>query len=158
MEGIPYDTQLVMDGEGLRLKAYHCPAGKLTIGYGFNLERRGAEEAFEDAGGDYEDACDGGSITKHLAWQLLENDMETYRDARREVFGDTGNDKIDAVLTDMTYNLGKAGVSSFRKMRAAVADRDWERMAEEMKDSRWYKQVKRRGTRIRNVQIVEDQV
>ncbi|WP_413910534.1 glycoside hydrolase family protein [Desulfobacula sp.] len=27
--------------EGLRLKPYHCPAGKLTIGVGRNLEDKG---------------------------------------------------------------------------------------------------------------------
>ena len=30
-------NQLVMD-EGLRLKPYRCPAGKLTIGVGRNLD------------------------------------------------------------------------------------------------------------------------
>jgi len=30
--------------EGLRLKPYHCPAGKLTIGIGRNLEDKGISE------------------------------------------------------------------------------------------------------------------
>ena len=30
--------------EGLRLKPYLCPAGKLTIGYGYNLEDNGITE------------------------------------------------------------------------------------------------------------------
>ena len=30
--------------EGLRLKPYHCPAGKLTIGVGRNLEDKGITE------------------------------------------------------------------------------------------------------------------
>jgi len=30
--------------EGLRLKPYHCPAGKLTIGIGRNLEDKGITE------------------------------------------------------------------------------------------------------------------
>ena len=30
--------------EGLSLKPYRCPAGKLTIGYGHNLEANGISE------------------------------------------------------------------------------------------------------------------
>jgi len=36
---------LLQSDEGLRLKPYHCTAGKLTIGYGRNLEDRGITEA-----------------------------------------------------------------------------------------------------------------
>ena len=42
--------------EGLRLKPYHCPAGKLTIGIGRNLEDKG--------------------ITEKEARMLLENDIQ----------------------------------------------------------------------------------
>jgi lysozyme len=42
--------------EGLRLKPYLCPAGKLTIGIGRNLEGKG--------------------ITKQEAIMLLENDIQ----------------------------------------------------------------------------------
>ena len=31
----------IIEHEGLKLKPYHCPAGKLTIGVGRNLEDKG---------------------------------------------------------------------------------------------------------------------
>jgi len=49
-------TDQLIKHEGLRLKPYHCPAGKLTIGVGRNLEDKG--------------------ITEEEAVMLLENDIQ----------------------------------------------------------------------------------
>ena len=43
-----YDTQLIEQlkkHEGLVLKPYKCPVGKLTIGYGHNLEDNGLSQS-----------------------------------------------------------------------------------------------------------------
>lgn len=37
-------TDQLIKHEGLRLKPYRCPAGKLTIGIGRNLEDKGITE------------------------------------------------------------------------------------------------------------------
>jgi len=50
-----------------------------------------------------------------------------------------------AVLVDMAFNLGRAGLASFQKMRAALALGDFERAAAEMLDSLWARQVGRRA-------------
>jgi lysozyme len=52
--------------EGLRLKPYLCPAGKLTIGIGRNLEGKG--------------------ITEQEAVMLLENDIQECLDDLKPLF------------------------------------------------------------------------
>ena len=56
-------------------------------------------------------------------------------------------EKQNAII-DMLYNLGKTRFKKFIKMIAAINEEDWERAAEEAKDSRWFKQVKSRGKEI----------
>jgi lysozyme len=52
------------------------------------------------------------------------------------------------VLVNMMYNLGFAGLKSFKSMRSAIQDKAWQRVAEEMVDSKWYSQVGGRGQRL----------
>lgn len=115
--------------EGLRLKPYHCTAGKLTIGYGRNLDDRG--------------------ITKEEAAFLLENDIQ-------ECVGDTINiigeevwhqlsDSRQRVLVDMRYNLGGRGLRTFKNTLQAVRDGRYEDAARGMMNSKWAKQVGRRA-------------
>jgi lysozyme len=45
----------------------------------------------------------------------------------------------------MTFNLGGTRFGKFNNMWSAVVEGDWKRMAVEMEDSRWFKQVGRRS-------------
>jgi len=119
--------QMLKRHEGLRLKPYRDTVGKLTIGYGRNLEDDG--------------------ISLEEAELMLENDLDRAVKAARDVVA--GFDELDevrqAVLVDMAFNLGRAGLASFQKMRAALALGDFERAAAEMLDSLWARQVGRRA-------------
>uniref|UniRef100_A0A7V2F643 Lysozyme n=1 Tax=Rhodothermus marinus TaxID=29549 RepID=A0A7V2F643_RHOMR len=113
--------------EGLRLKPYRDAVGKLTIGYGRNLE---------DVG-----------ISLEEAELMLEHDLDRAIQAAKEVV--PGFDVLDevrqAVLVNMAFNIGRAGLASFKRMRAALALGDFERAASEMLDSLWARQVGRRA-------------
>ena len=50
-----------------------------------------------------------------------------------------------AVLIDMLYNMGLTRVRRFVLMIKALQAEDWERAAQEMVDSRWYRQTKTRA-------------
>ena len=50
-----------------------------------------------------------------------------------------------AVLIDMLYNMGLTRVRRFVLMIKALQNEDWELAAEEMVDSRWYRQTKTRA-------------
>jgi lysozyme len=122
-------AQLVQD-EGLRLKVYRCPAGKLTIGVGRNLEDRG--------------------ISKDEALYLLENDIEQAEKDARTLFPsfDGLSDARKSVLCNMALNLGLNRLAGFKKLRAAVAAGDYDSAAAEMLSSAWSLQVGRRATRL----------
>ncbi|MDT8446175.1 MAG: glycoside hydrolase family protein [bacterium] len=109
--------------EGLRLKPYLCPAGKLTVGVGRNLEDRGLSE--EEA--DY----------------LLENDLQYCADALATQLPWTVQLPLEVreVLINMTFNLGITGLLGFKKTLESLQRRDWKAAAQEMLDSRWATQV-----------------
>ena len=117
----------IADHEGFRSKPYRCTAGKLTIGYGRNIE---------DVG-----------ISKAEARILLSNDIfKAQRDCER-IFPlwHYYPDSKRWALIDMRFNLGPGRFRGFRRMIAAVKNEDWKLAAKEAKDSRWYGQVGRRS-------------
>ena len=114
--------------EGLRLKPYCCPAGKLTIGYGRNLD---------DCG-----------ISEIEAYVLLKNDIQDCEQWLIDEIPEVYN-KLDevrqSVLLNMCFNLGIGGLLGFNNTLAFIATGDWERAANGMLASKWAKQVGRRA-------------
>ena len=51
-----------------------------------------------------------------------------------------------AVLIDMEFNLGKAGLQGFKKFHKALELSDWEEAANQMVHSDWYDQTGNRAT------------
>ena len=118
--------------EGLKLKVYRCPAGKLTIGYGTNLEagisKRAAGFLLEDKLLD---------ITKQLAEKLpWIHDLTT---ARREA------------LYDMAYNLGVSGLLKWKNTLKAMEDGRYEDASNLILSSLWHSQVGRRAEYVANL-------
>lgn len=119
----------IMWAEGFRSLPYRCSAGKLTIGYGRNIEDNG--------------------ISKAEAQVLLRNDMgESIRSARTLHGWGKADPVRRLVIADMVYNMGLGRVKKFRNMLAAFARQDYRATAAEMKDSRWYDQVGRRAWKL----------
>lgn len=108
--------------EGFSSTPYKCTAGKLTIGYGRNLEDNGIseEEAEELLKGD---------INKVYS-QLINYQWFAELDKARS-----------GVIVNMTFNLGLRGMLKFIKMINALSLKDYELAAKEMLDSRWARQV-----------------
>lgn len=114
-------------GKGQNHKLYECPAGKLTIGWGYNIEDHGLDD--------------------HIAEMLLNQALNNSQgEASRLV--KNWNDLIaprKSVLIDMAYNMGITKLKQFKKMIAAIEKEDWKEAAAQMKDSAWYKQVGNRS-------------
>lgn len=114
--------------EGLKLRPYRCPAGKLTIGYGRNLDDKG--------------------ITQEEADYLFEHDILEAQQDLRLLF-----DPVSASMTlgrweallDMRFNMGPAGFRKFEKMIEAIQVADWDTAVEECLDSEYAKQVPKRA-------------
>ena len=120
----------IIKHEGLKLKPYICPAGKLTIGVGRNIEDNG--------------------ISEDEAMYLLENDIKRCESELREIFPnfDSLPENVRIALIDMDFNLGKPRFLQFKKMIAAIKEGDFKRAAEEAKNSKWCRQV---GSRCEDV-------
>lgn len=113
--------------EGLRLNPYKCTAGKLTIGYGRNLEDKG--------------------ISEHEAELMLASDIHEVQDElfkRLPVYSKL-NPARKGALTNMGFNLGVTGLLKFKKMISALESGDYNLAAAEMLDSRWASQVGQRS-------------
>lgn len=57
-------------------------------------------------------------------------------------------EQVIRVLVNMSFNLGYPKLNRFVKMKEAVANKDYQKAADEMSDSRWYTQVGRRGAEL----------
>lgn len=117
--------------EGLRLKPYKCTAGKLTIGYGKNIEDLGISQATAD--------------------QMLQEDLErALRDCQR-IFGslfDRWSENRRLGWINLAFNLGHSRLLQFRNtIRAARVD-DWAEVEKGLRGSLWFRQVKGRAERV----------
>ncbi len=57
-------------------------------------------------------------------------------------------EEAQLVIANMCFNLGYPRLSKFKGMKAGIDDRDWNRAADEMVDSRWHDQVPNRAKRL----------
>lgn len=120
----------IIKHEGMRLFPYKDTVDKLTIGVGRNLDDRG--------------------ISTTEALYLLANDLKiAERDARSLIPSFQFLDDVrQRVLVDMSFNLGLYRLGKFKRMLAAVAERDYAQAAIEMLDSKWADQVGKRAKRL----------
>lgn len=122
-------AQLKID-EGVRNKPYRDTTGKLTIGIGRNLDDVGLSEDEINV--------------------IFENDIVRAEDIATALvpsFDGLTEDR-KAVVVNMAFNLGKEGLSKFRKMLAAIEDDRYDDAAKEMLDSKWAVQVGSRALRL----------
>lgn len=125
--------QMLERHEGLRLKPYRCSAGKMTIGYGRNLD---------DVG-----------ISEEEASYLLNNDIKRAEEDLISVFpyfSGFSKSRQDALL-DMMFNLGKTRFLGFKKMIAAIKNDDWKEAKIQAMDSKWATQVGYRAKEVTNM-------
>ena len=57
---------------------------------------------------------------------------------------------LQRVMANMCFNLGITRLLKFKKFLAAMEDKEWDKAAVEMMDSRWATQVGARATRLKD--------
>ena len=134
------DTEnYIKKNEGLRLRPYKCSEGKLTIGYGRNID------SMKDEAKKFK------SITRKEANTMFSEDISIAINALRKTFDPeylSGLSKDRAtVLIDMMFNLGEGKFKGFKKMIKAVNTGNFDRAALEIIDSKYAKQVPNRAKR-----------
>ncbi|TLD83960.1 lysozyme [Helicobacter sp. MIT 11-5569] len=143
---LAFITTLTAEFEGFRSKVYKCPAGFDTIGYGRNIKANplSAEEKA---------LLKNGEVSKEVALEWLKEELEKcYNQLDKEfAWFKTLDIKRAGALTDMVYNLGFGGFKSFKNTIKYLEAKDFAQAANNMEQSKWFRQVKRRGVFITNL-------
>lgn len=116
--------EFVKEMEGLRLMPYRCPAGKLTIGYGHNLE--------------------GNGISKEVAEELLVDDLTEASLATSKLIPVTDQVWFN-IATDMVFNMGLTKFKTFMNLIKHINAGSYDNALAEMVNSLWFSQVGRRS-------------
>lgn len=138
--------------EGYSPVAYADADGE-SIGYGFHLNRPDAGRMLKAAGVEVEIMEDGVfwnhklTVTHDQARAMLHADMLRVMDDCRSMFADFDllPRNVRFVIADLRYNLGPHRFRQFKRFIEAAQAQDWTEAAAELKDSKWYGQVGRRG-------------
>ena len=131
----------IANDEGVVYELYRCSLGHLTGGIG-HLITEWDEQYY---------GMPVGTKVPHEqvdAWFAVDINR-TLQDCK-EIFPDFNDlpEEAQLVIANMCFQLGRPRLSNFRKFIAAVNDRDWIKAADEMEDSRWYKQTTARAERL----------
>ena len=132
------DEGAVRDKAGNHV-AYRCPAGKLTIGYGHNLDANPVPGISEQS-----------KLNDDQAERLLMADVAVVRkqlDANLPWVAALDPARY-AVLVNMAFNLGTAGLLGFRNTLAHIRTGDYNNAARNMLKSKWARQVGARAKRL----------
>jgi len=129
--------------EGFLDRVYMDILGKATIGYGHLL----TEE---------DDFVEGVIYDKDILEALFEKDFNKAVQGAEELLKDIlrGYDialVAKEVIIEMVFQLGKTGVSKFKKMFEALKNNDYSRAAAEMLNSAWYRQTPSRCEELSNL-------
>ena len=147
MNLIKLQDELAND-EGIKYETYYCSLGHLTGGIGHLITEWDTE---------YYDQPVGTKVPNEQVNDWFERDIKTTIKDCNLLFSQFDNlpDDIQHVLANMCFQLGRPRLSKFKNMIAAVEDLDWHRMADEMENSRWFRQTPERAKRL--IAIVDRQ-
>jgi lysozyme len=139
----------VAESESFVSKPYKDSVGIWTIGIGLNIQSRNdVPQRLKEAGVDPKNIelitqKRQGVITRPQAEKLLSFTLSEAYDAASSIFKSFNSQplEIKGVLTDMVFNMGARKLRQFKKFIDSIDRRIYQKAAEEMKNSLWYKQV-----------------
>lgn len=140
-------TSLIRRHEGLRLTPYKDTVGKLTVGYGFNLDSGDAKSICNVLKLDYDAIRNGAAITEANAEAILELQLGMVNAQAKTLFQNFNQMPADiqSVVQDLIFNMGISGFRKFHDTIAALQSGEWAGAAQALTDSLWYRQVGSRG-------------
>lgn len=132
----------LMRHEGFKKHVYKCPAGKDTIGYGYNLEANPLHLDKIIIKKLYKEG-----ITECFAKEVLSTTVLDIEKRLRDSLPWMGklNGARQAVLINMAYNLGVEGLLKFKQTLRNIEVQNWHGAELGMRGSLWHKQVKNRA-------------
>ena len=126
--------------EGCKYEIYLDHLGYPTFGIGHLITDDDPEYGWEV----------GASIDTVRVHEAFESDIEGVLSDCAKLYSDFGDlpEEAQRVIANMMFNMGYTRLSKFKNMKLSVDDRNWDIAADEMVDSRWYRQVTNRADRL----------
>jgi len=126
--------------EGCKYEIYLDHLGLPTCGIGHLVK-----ESDEEHGAEV-----GTEVSEERVAELFEQDVQVTLDECERLYSGFSElpEEVQHILANMMFNMGRPRLSGFKKFNAAIAAGEWEEAAEEMIDSRWYRQVTNRADRL----------
>tara|TARA_B100001057_G_scaffold494296_1_gene590536 strand:- start:1883 stop:2338 length:456 start_codon:yes stop_codon:yes gene_type:complete len=146
------DRQRLMDEikrhEGEVLEVYEDSLGYLTFGVGHLIKDSDDEHGLPV----------GTPVSQERVDDVYDYDFDKHLDETIHLFESKGGEdfyslpeNIQHVLVNMTFNLGGTRFGKFNNMWKGVVSSDWEKVAVEMEDSKWFRQVGRRSVELQEM-------
>ena len=132
-EEIKYD-------EGSVNEIYLDHLGLATFGIGHLVTEWDEEYGWEVGTPVSEDRCN----------EVFDSDIQIVLADCEQLYSDFNElpEEVQRIIANMMFNMGRPRLSKFKGMKAGVDARDWNKAADEMVDSRWYRQVTNRAERL----------
>ena len=126
--------------EGVKYEVYHDHLGYPTFGIGHLITDDDPEYG----------AAVGTKVSDDRVKEAFSSDIETVLSDCERLYEDFRDlpEEAQLIIANMMFNMGYTRLSKFRGMKRGVDARDWTAAADEMVDSRWYKQVTNRADRL----------
>jgi len=124
---------LLKKHEGLKLHPYVDSVGKLTIGYGRNLDDKGISLREADDMLDHD-------IGEVVSQCIKEFEWFAFMSSPRQ-----------AVVASMVFNIGMGKFKAFKQTIAHLANGRYDKASVEMLNSKWAKQVGNRAIELSNI-------
>jgi len=126
--------------EGVKYEIYRDSEGYPTLGIGHLITPEDPE---------YGEPI-GTPVSADTVERYYQQDVQEKIDDTRVLFPkfDSFPHDLKLILVNMMFNLGMTRLRKFKRMRAAIDARDWDRAATEMLDSKYARQVKGRANRL----------
>jgi len=131
--------QLEID-EGVKYDIYLDHLGLPTFGIGHLVTKTDPESG----------QAVGTPISKERVAECFDMDVQSVINDCNKLYKDFEDlpEEVQQIIANMMFNMGYTRLSKFKGMKRGVDSKDWNQAADEMVDSRWYRQVTNRANRL----------
>jgi lysozyme len=131
--------QLEID-EGVRYVIYLDHLGLPTFGIGHLVTKNDSESG----------QAVGATVSKERVAECFDMDVQSVINDCNKLYNNFENlpEEVQQIIANMMFNLGRTRLSKFKGMKRGVDSMNWHQAADEMVDSRWYRQVTNRAQRL----------
>ena len=126
--------------EGVKYEIYKDHLGYPTFGIGHLVIDSDPEYGQEV----------GTPVSEDRVIEAFDNDVQVVLADCQRLYNDFNvlPEEVQLIIANMMFNMGRPRLSKFKGMKAGVDAQDWNKAADEMIDSNWYKQVPNRAGRL----------